>query len=113
VNGIYQAAFTTIRSGDVFILAGNEATDIQTLFRLVARSSSVPFKPPGKKLWRAVGILFRQWYYLNIRKKADRVTYFKLGHWHVTAEKARRQLLFEPQMPLTTGVRETLRWSAQ
>ena len=113
VNGIYQAAFTTLRSGDVFILAGAEATDIQTLFDVVARSNAVTFKPPGKRFWRALGILFRQWYYLKIRKKADRVTYFKLGHWHVTADKARRQLLFEPQVPLATGVRETLRWSEQ
>jgi nucleoside-diphosphate-sugar epimerase len=110
VEGILQAAFSDYLSGEVFILAGAEATCVDTLFKTIADCMQHPFTPPPRRVWRETVLSFRQLYFLKIRKTADRVTYFRLGNWFVSSEKARAALQFNPKMNLKQGIQKTLAW---
>ncbi len=78
VQGICQSAFTHYKSGDVFILSGDEPTTIETLFDYISEALKQNFDPPKYKPSYDLMIKVRKLYYLKIKKKADRVTYFQL-----------------------------------
>jgi nucleoside-diphosphate-sugar epimerase len=110
VEGILQAAFSDCPSGEVFILAGDEPTSIATLFKSIAGSMQISFTPPSQRIWVETMLHMRQAYFIKIKKKVDRVTYFRLGNWFVSSDKARMQLRFNPRVALREGIQKTLAW---
>jgi len=113
-RGVFLAATSETRSGEVFFVAESKSYSMAELvelleaasgkrafsvclpgsvFRGIARLSEFAFKAVG-----ATPMLTRE--------KADEL----LASWEISTDKARRDFGFESQIPFEQGARETYRW---
>jgi nucleoside-diphosphate-sugar epimerase len=115
-RGIVQLALAkNIPSGEIFYLADNETiTNIQLLDAMVNRLGNKPFKFKMPKailfmlgfLGTVFGKIFRKNFSLNLEKLKE----IAPDYWICSNEKARKTFGFSPQIPLNSGMAETIDW---
>jgi nucleoside-diphosphate-sugar epimerase len=111
VDGILCARQGGYRSGDVFILAGRETLRAADLFADAAAALGKAFEPPRDSRWAAALVGVRSFVQLHLKRRADRVTYLRLGHWSFDSRRAREVLGFAPRVPWNRGLVETIGWA--
>lgn len=91
-------------------LAGPAAIPFEELLRTVGRCLGEAWNPPREAWWRELAVRLRTIYQMKWKRRADRVTYLRLGDWQLATERARRVLGFNPATSLEAGIRQTLDW---
>lgn len=115
VDGILLAAKRDAAIGRTYFIAGDEQVSLAKLIDDIAAAVervglSVPVPAPllrgagrAAELARSVAgvsVVFDRW-------KAEEIL---AGYWACSNERARRELGFQPRVPLTDGLRATARW---
>lgn len=111
VDGILCARQSGYGGGDVFILAGRETLRAADLFADAAAALGMAFEPPRDSRWTTALVGVRSLVQLHLKRRADRVTYLRLGHWSFDSRRARDVLGFAPRVPWNRGLVETIGWA--
>ena len=108
VDAIVMAS--NMMESQVFHISGKEPSQVGDLFKAVSlamnKSIAIPLQIEGK----AAQLKKRHKEFLSVKKKADRVTYFNLGPWCFSTQKAKQLLGFTAQTSLQDGIHQTLTW---
>ncbi len=113
VNGLRRCGETPNIEGQCFLLAGKAATRIDEFVEMFAKElgvsiSSMRLPAFPYRVFHKSSCLTYQWFGVTLPRANDYELF--ISDKVLSLEKAKRELGFDPKIPIERGIRETLQW---
>jgi nucleoside-diphosphate-sugar epimerase len=113
VDGLRRCGETPGIEGQCFLLAGKAATRVDEFVELFARELGVSISPTRLpdfpyRVFHRTSCLVYELFGVTLPRANDYELF--ISDKVLSLEKAKRELGFEPRIPIELGIRETLQW---
>jgi nucleoside-diphosphate-sugar epimerase len=113
VNGLRRCGETPDIEGQCYLLAGRSATRIDDFVKMFAKElevsiSSMRLPDFPYRVFHGMSCMLYRWYGATLPRANDYELF--ISDKVLSLEKAKRELGYEPKIPIEQGIRETLQW---